>query len=126
MDGVYKYIQTDLIVLIPALWGVGMAIKKSDIQNKYIPIILFSISVIVSALKVYSVCDIYSLKQVCDSAFARITQGSIVFFCAWYGYESHLKSDDKTENITTQIDNIQLKNLMDYDGTLRGQDINDN
>ena len=122
MENITQYIHTELLVLIPALWGVGMAVKKSRIENRFIPLILFTVSVAASALKIFADCEPGGVQAVCGGVFARLTQGSIVFFCAWYGYEKYLHGSKTETETALPPDNIQITNLLDYDGTMRGQE----
>ena len=122
MENITQYIHTELLVLIPALWGVGMAVKKSRIENRFIPLILFTVSVASSALKIFADCEFTGAQAVSGGVFARLTQGSIVFFCAWYGYEKYLHKSDGETATALQTDNRQIANLLDYDGTMRGQE----
>lgn len=40
------YITTDVLVLIPVLYAIGMFLKSSEIQDKYIPFSLLIIGII--------------------------------------------------------------------------------
>lgn len=45
-----QYIKTELLVLIPVMYIIGMGLKRSKVKDKHIPLILGTISVILSAL----------------------------------------------------------------------------
>ena len=52
------YIKTELLILIPVLYFIGVGLKKSKMPNKWIPIMLGAISVILAALWVFSTTEI--------------------------------------------------------------------
>lgn len=65
------YIQPELLILIPVLYSTGESLKLSKmISNKYIPIILGIIGIILSFLYLASEYEL-SIKL----AFSAITQG---------------------------------------------------
>ena len=67
-----EYIQPELMILIPVLYLIGMGLKKSNvISDKYIPIILGVIGVLLSALY-------FGVEEIAcngESIFTAITQG---------------------------------------------------
>ena len=46
----YEYIKPELLVLIPVMYLIGMAVKKSRIKDKYIPLIIGLASVLLCIL----------------------------------------------------------------------------
>ena len=48
-----EYIKPELLVLIPVLYLIGVAVKKSKIADKFIPWILGGVSVALSALWIF-------------------------------------------------------------------------
>lgn len=70
-----EYIRSELLVLIPVLWLVGMGLKKSRFNDSLIPVALGGLGVVLSCIYIISVCDIYSFKCVMRGVFAGITQG---------------------------------------------------
>ena len=74
MDNFENYIQPELLVLIPVLYIIGEGIKKAEaINDKYIPIILGAIGIILSCLYVIAMCGFSAM-----SIFTAITQGILV------------------------------------------------
>lgn len=46
-----EFIQSEIYILVPCLYGLGMMLKKSTlIRDKYIPLLLLVISLILSCL----------------------------------------------------------------------------
>lgn len=69
------YIKTELLILIPVLYFIGVGLKKSKLPNKWIPIMLGSISVILAALWVFSTTEIEGGKELAMAFFTSLTQG---------------------------------------------------
>jgi len=72
------YIKTELLVLVPVLYVIGIALKKSKMLDKWIPVTLGVIGIILSAVWVLSTVDISGFKQFCDAFFTAVTQGILV------------------------------------------------
>ena len=80
MDNFENYIQPELLVLIPVLYIIGEGIKKAEaINDKFIPIILGAIGIILSCLYVIATCGFSAI-----SIFTAITQGILVAGAAVY------------------------------------------
>lgn len=46
-----EYIKEQAMILVPVLWIIGMIIKKIEqIKNKYIPVVLFILGVVLANL----------------------------------------------------------------------------
>ena len=75
---VNEYIKPELLVLIPVLYFIGAAIKKSSIADKFIPWILGGVSVALSALWIFASCIIESPADVALAVFTAITQGVLI------------------------------------------------
>ncbi len=69
------YIKTELLILIPVLYFIGVGLKKSKFPDKWIPIMLGSISVILAALWVFSTSEIEGGKELAMAFFTSLTQG---------------------------------------------------
>lgn len=70
-----QYVMPELFVLIPVLYALGVLIKKSDISNKYIPLYLGMLSVVLCTIYVFSATDVYTVKEGLAAMFVSITQG---------------------------------------------------
>ncbi|MGN0661444.1 MAG: phage holin family protein [Oscillospiraceae bacterium] len=70
-----EYIRSELFILIPVLWLVGKGLKKSAVNDRFIPVILGTLGVILACVYVAASCEFYSVKCVLSAIFAGITQG---------------------------------------------------
>jgi hypothetical protein len=91
IEMIWEYIDPQLIIVIPMLWGIGMAVKKSTIQNRFIPALLLAGSCSVAMLHLYSTNPLADKMAISAMLFAAVTQGSVIWLAAWLGYEKFLK-----------------------------------
>lgn len=70
-----EFIKPELIVLIPVLYLLGMALKKSQIADKHIPMVLGITSVVLSLLFIIATTPIGGVKEAIMSVFLGLTQG---------------------------------------------------
>jgi hypothetical protein len=92
IENVAEFIDPSLAILVPCLWGVGMAVKKSPLDNKYIPLILFFVSNILARVKILPGVGC-SRVELAPPIFAAVTQGSVAWLTAWLGYENFLHTE---------------------------------
>ena len=74
------YIKTELLILVPVLYAIGEFIKGSKINDKYIPLIIGGIGIVLSSVYVISVNGFSGM-----TIFSGITQGILCAGCAVYG-----------------------------------------
>lgn len=70
-----EFIKPELLVLIPALYFVGIAIKKSNIKDNYIPLILGVFGIVLSCVYVFGTVEIDGTKSIMIAIFTAVTQG---------------------------------------------------
>ena len=74
-----EYIKPELLVLALVLYFVGMGIKNTElIKDKYIPIILGTLGVIISAIYIVATSSINGYQEVLTVIFTAIVQGILV------------------------------------------------
>lgn len=83
MNELIEFVKPELLVLVPACWGIGLAIKASNIQNKFIPLILCFFSMILACLWVFGSS---TSENVFIMLFTAITQGLICWALSWTLY----------------------------------------
>lgn len=86
------YIKTELLVLIPVLYFVGVGLKKSKLPDKWIPLTIGVISVILSAVWVFATSDIYCAKEIASAVFTSFTQGVLVAGASVYANQLYLQA----------------------------------
>lgn len=73
-----EYIKPELLVLIPVMYLVGVAIKKSEVKDKVIPWILGAISIVLSAIYTLATSDLNTAANIMLAVFTAITQGVLI------------------------------------------------
>ena len=74
-DIIKEFIKPELLVLIPVLYVLGMALKKSTVPDKQIPWVLGGMGVFLSVIFVLASCELDSWREVFLAVFSGITQG---------------------------------------------------
>ena len=70
-----EFIKPELLVLIPVLYLIGFAIKKSQVADKYIPLILGITAVVLSLLFILATAYIGNWQEAIMAVFLGLTQG---------------------------------------------------
>ena len=79
MDQIMNYVKPELIVVAVALYFLGMALKQAQsVKDKYIPLILGGVSIVLCAIWVLATSEIGNGQQVAMAVFTAITQGILV------------------------------------------------
>lgn len=86
------YIKSELYVLIPVLYFIGIGLKKSNIRDKYIPLILGFISIVLCTFWGMSTNDILSIKNFFEVLFVSITQGVLLAGASVYFNQLYIQS----------------------------------
>lgn len=91
-----EFIRPELLILIPALYVVGIGLKKSKLPDTLIPLILGGISITLSTSWIIASSNISTLKDVAYAIFVSVTQGIL---CAGASvYFNQLKVQSKKED----------------------------
>lgn len=87
-----QYIRTELLILIPVMYIIGMGLKRSKAADKHIPLILGTVSVILSALWVFATENLGSVKEVFAAFFTAVTQGVLAAGASVYVSQLYIQS----------------------------------
>ncbi len=77
-DIVKEFIKPELLILIPVMYIIGAGIKKSSINDKFIPFILGVVSILLSSLYVFATTQITNIQEVAMAIFIALTQGVLI------------------------------------------------
>ena len=79
MDQIMNYVKPELIIVAVALYFLGMALKQAqNVKDKYIPLLLGGVSIVLCAIWVLATSEIRNGQQVAMAVFTAITQGILV------------------------------------------------
>lgn len=79
MDQILSYVKPELLVVVVVLYFIGAMIKKSEnISDKFIPMILGILGVLICGLYVFATSTVSGSQEAAMALFTAITQGVIV------------------------------------------------
>lgn len=87
-----NYIKTELLILVPVLYFIGMGLKKSKLHNKWIPAVLGVSAVVLSAIWVLATADISGLKETASAIFTAVTQGILLAGASVYANQLYIQA----------------------------------
>ena len=58
VDMLKEFIKPELLILVPVLYLIGVALKKSELKDKFIPFILGAVGVLLATIYVLASCQI--------------------------------------------------------------------
>ena len=79
-----EYIKTELLILIPVLYFIGIGLKKSKMPDKRIPIVLGISAVVLSAIWIFATTEISGLQETASAIFTAVTQGILAASASVY------------------------------------------
>ena len=86
------YIKTELLILIPVLYFIGIGLKKSKLPDKWIPIVLGVSAVVLAAIWVVATADISGVQEVASAIFTAVTQGVLVAGASVYVNQLYIQA----------------------------------
>lgn len=88
-----EFIKPELLVLVPVLYIIGVAVKKSKIADKFIPLILGGVSIALSALWVFSTSAYAGAQEIAAAVFTAIVQGILIAGASVYVNQIYVQSN---------------------------------
>ena len=73
-----EYIDAKILILIPVLYLIGYWVKKSNIADKWIPLILGAAGVVLSGLWTIATAEIGGWRDIVLAVFTAVVQGILV------------------------------------------------
>jgi hypothetical protein len=92
------FIKPELLILIPVLLFVGAAIKRSNIKDALIPLVLGAVGVFFSGLYVFATAPVNGAQDVATAIFTAFTQGVLCAGASVYAnqiYKQAAKGKDE-------------------------------
>lgn len=86
------YIKTELLILVPVLYFIGIGLKKSRMPDRWIPLLLGAIAVALSAIWVLATEDVSGMRQMAAAVFTAVTQGVLVAGASVYVNQIYLQA----------------------------------
>lgn len=96
MDQIMNYVKPELLIVAVVLYLIGMGLKKAQaVRDKYIPLILGGIGVVICTVWVLSNCPIHAYQDVAGAVFTAVTQGILVAGLSTYANQIVKQSGKK-------------------------------
>ena len=96
------YIKPELLVLIPVLYLVGVAIKKSNLNDRWIPIVLGAAGVVLAGLYIFATTDMSGGKDAVMAVLVALTQGILTAGASVYANQIYKQitkgGEEKNDN----------------------------
>ena len=87
-----KYIKSELLVLVPVLYIIGLGLKKSKLADKRIPLALGIVGIALAALWVAATSQITTGQDIAAALFTAVTQGILVAGASIYASQLHIQA----------------------------------
>lgn len=87
-----NYIKSELLILVPVLFIVGLGFKKSKIPDKWIPFILGITGIVLSVVWVIATTDIFGVQEIAWAIFTAVTQGILVAGASVYANQLYIQA----------------------------------
>ncbi len=110
-----EYIKPELLILVPVLYVIGMAIKKTAlIADKLIPLAVGAAGILLSIIYVLATSDLGSPQAVAMAIFTALTQGVLVSGASVYANQifKQFKNSDSKEDRYRHRTKIGKKNPL--------------
>ena len=107
MENIVDMIKPELLILIPVLYFIGIGLKKSKMNDKWIPLVLGGIGIILAVLHCIATGTYATARDWLLTVFAGITQGILNAGCSVYLNQIIKQMQKKKEN--TNEDAAQQK-----------------
>lgn len=91
------YIVPEMMVLIPVLYGLGRVLKETICPDRYIPAVLTIISVLITALYIFSDKPVATTQETAQAIFTALTQGILIASASVYTNEAIKQATKKDE-----------------------------
>ena len=87
------YIKTELLILVPVLYFIGIGLKKSKLPDKWIPTVLGLSAVVLSSIWVIATSEISGLQEAASAIFTAVTQGVLVAGASVFANQLYIQAN---------------------------------
>ena len=101
---IQEYIRSELIVLIPVLYMLGVCLKHSRVPDRWIPAVLGITAIVLSAVWVMSGTDVGSPQEFFAALFTAVTQGVLLAGTSVYIHQLYKQSRDEKKTTADDTD----------------------
>ena len=125
MEQTMNYVKPELIVVAVVLYFIGMGLKQSQtVKDKYIPLILGGIGIVLCAVWVIASCPISTGQEIAMAVFTAIVQGILVAGLSTYVNQT-IKQIGKNEQDLEQWESLETGSLLLCDIAQGGENMSE-
>ena len=88
-----EYIKSELLVLVPVLYIIGLGMKKSKLKDKWIPLVLGIMGIALSAAWVVATSQIANIQDAVAALFTAVTQGILAAGASVYTNQIYVQAN---------------------------------
>lgn len=88
-----NFIKPELLILVPVLLFIGAAIKKSNLKDAFIPLILGAVGIFFAGLYVFATETVNGAQDVATALFTAFTQGVLCAGASVYANQIYKQAD---------------------------------
>lgn len=70
-----EYIKSELLILVPVLYILGLGLKRSKLKDTWIPLVLGTAGVALATVWVIATSQIATIHETAAALFTAVTQG---------------------------------------------------
>ena len=97
MENFKEFIKPELLILIPVLYLIGAGIKKTKINDRFIPLILGVLGILISFVYLLASAPIVGSQGVATALFTAITQGILCAGASVYANQIYKQVKEKED-----------------------------
>ena len=125
MEQIMNYVKPELIVVAVVLYFIGTGLKQSQtVKDKYIPLILGGIGIVLCAVWVIASCPISTGQEIAMAVFTAIVQGILVAGLSTYVNQT-IKQIGKNEQDLEQWESLETGSLLLCDIAQGGENMSE-
>ena len=125
MERIMNYVKPELIVVAVVLYFIGTGLKQSQtVKDKYIPLILGGIGIMLCAVWVIASCPISTGQEIAMAVFTAIVQGILVAGLSTYVNQT-IKQIGKNEQDLEQWESLETGSLLLCDIAQGGENMSE-
>ena len=87
-----EYIKSELLILVPVLYIIGLGLKKSKLKDKWIPLVLGITGITLSAVWVTATSQFENAKDIAAAFFTSVTQGVLAAGASVYANQIYVQA----------------------------------
>lgn len=88
-----EYIKSELLILVPVLYVIGLGMKKSKLKDKWIPLALGITGIALCAIWVIATGHVTNVQEAAAALFTAATQGVLTAGASVYMNQLYVQAN---------------------------------